>query len=189
MPALTDRFALSADATQIIDRESGRRWDASAALRMFAKGVRKIAQDENLDPRGSQPQGGSAMPYGQYDQGEDPSNGGAGGSVQQAMQSVKQIMRALGPDARGPFISAFQAFLESDEDLDGPPDNNTEATDGRLRIVHGDRGRRGARDNRPTMRGGPGQAFDRAIDRRPFSERFPGAAKVNLGFGAFPGSN
>jgi hypothetical protein len=191
------RFALSADAEQIIDRVSGQRWDSSAALRLvFAKEARhhKMAMDEGLDPRGSNtPQGGSAMPMnGQYDQ--DP-NGGGNSDVAQAMAKVKQIMRALGEEARGPFISAFQAFLESDEDLDAR-DNNQSATgttgdrrpgrDGRLVIKHGDR--RGAGD-RSTMEGGRSQAFDRAlIDQRPFSERFPDTAHIRLGFGGFPGS-
>jgi hypothetical protein len=63
-------------------------------------------------------------------------------------------------------------MLESDEeDFDDVPNNNTEATttsdrrpgkDGTLQIRHGT-DRRGARDRRPTMAGGPGPALDRAL--------------------------
>jgi hypothetical protein len=54
MSDLSDRFALSADASTLIDKHSGKRWSASAALQaMFARDARRMAMDQNeLDPRG-----------------------------------------------------------------------------------------------------------------------------------------
>lgn len=192
---LNNRFRLTADCSEIVDEQTNRRIPASTALRrMFSHDINRLAMDENpMEPRGggeynNQPQGGNAMPW---DQPSDPTNGnnnggGTGASVQQAMHQVKAIMRALGNEARGPFISAFQAFLESDEDLDGAPNNNQGAgdrrpgRDGRLTIQHaGDRGRRGAADN--TMRGGPPPSMDaQLVDRRSFGEKFPFMSHITM---------